>query len=419
MGFAGSPKGIVMAFERPTLSELIDRIQEDFVSRLTLAGAVLRRSVVYVLSRVIAGAAHMLHGHLDYLSRQLFPDQSDEVYLLRQGGLFGIDRNSPEFATGNVIFWGTNGTAIPISTVLVRSDAATFEVDAEVTIATLTAWAGATAYTVGQLRRNGGIIYQCITAGTSAGSGGPTGTDADITDNTVHWSHIATGTAAVIGAVTATEADEDGNCDSGTSLTFESPVASVNSTCTVDYDGLSGGTDEEDIEDYRERVIERMRSAPHGGSSADYVAWAKEVSGVTRAWVYPQELGVGTVTVRFVRDDDDDLIPSAGEVTTVQDYIDELRPVTADVTVAAPVSVALDFEIELTPDTSDIRAAVEAELEDFLARVAEPGEDLLLSQISTAIGNAEGVVDFVLTDPAADVTHSTGQLATMGTVTWL
>lgn len=34
---------------------------------------------------------------------------------------------------------------------------------------------------------DGGRTYICITGGTSAGSGGPTGEGTDITDNTVHW----------------------------------------------------------------------------------------------------------------------------------------------------------------------------------------------------------------------------------------
>ena len=50
------------------------------------------------------------------------------------------------------------------------------------------AWAGATAYAVGQIVSNGGYQYICSVAGTSAGSGGPTGQGmAPITDNTVTW----------------------------------------------------------------------------------------------------------------------------------------------------------------------------------------------------------------------------------------
>lgn len=49
------------------------------------------------------------------------------------------------------------------------------------------AWADSTAYAVGDVVVNGSSAYECITAGTSAGSGGPTGTGADITDGGAHW----------------------------------------------------------------------------------------------------------------------------------------------------------------------------------------------------------------------------------------
>lgn len=50
------------------------------------------------------------------------------------------------------------------------------------------AWATSHSYAVGNLVTSGGQIYRCITAGTSATSGGgPTGTASDIPDGTVHW----------------------------------------------------------------------------------------------------------------------------------------------------------------------------------------------------------------------------------------
>jgi hypothetical protein len=55
------------------------------------------------------------------------------------------------------------------------------------------AWAGSTAYTVGEYVKNDtGPIknYICTTAGTSAAAGGPTGTSSAITDGTVVWSYV-------------------------------------------------------------------------------------------------------------------------------------------------------------------------------------------------------------------------------------
>jgi hypothetical protein len=49
------------------------------------------------------------------------------------------------------------------------------------------AWVGNTAYTTGLYRANGVNIYKCVTGGTSAASGGPTGTGTGITDGTAEW----------------------------------------------------------------------------------------------------------------------------------------------------------------------------------------------------------------------------------------
>lgn len=349
-----------MAFLRPTLTELADRITQDLVTRMEIGSAVLRRAIVRVHALAMAGAAHMMHGHLEHLSKQIFPDLSEDDYLVRQAALFGLSIRAAEFAVGTVEFTGVNGTVIPEDTVLLRDDGAEYKTDAEVTIA------------------------------------------AGVAD----------------AAVTAVLAGAGGNADAATVLTLESPIAGVDSEATVDGDGLSAGSDEETVAQLRTRLLERLRNPPHGGTAADYVAWAKEVPGVTRAWCYPMELGLGTVTVRFTRDDDVSIIPSAPEIEAVQEHIDELRPVTADVTVVAPIAAPLDFTLHIEPDNSATRAAVEAELEDLILRTSEPAGTTLLSQIEVAVGVAEGIEDFTIWSPTTDTIRPTGQLTTMGTITW-
>ncbi len=410
------------SFTRPTLAELVDRVQSDFVSRLEMVTAILRRSVVYVLARVIAGAVHMLHGHLDWVSRQIFADQSEREYLVRDAAVRGVAPTAATFATGTVTVTGTNTTVIPIDTVLLRSDGEEYTVDAEVIVATLTAWVNTTGYTVGQLRRNSGNIYICITAGTSAGSGGPTTTAADITDGTVHWRYIAAGSAAISAAVTASTAGADPTLTIADLLTFESPISGADSTAPVATS--EDGSDEEGTEAFRARYLAFLRLPPEGGADHDYEAWALEVAGVTRAWVYPLEDGAGTVTVRFVRDDDVSIFPSGGEVSDVQDHLDEEAPITAEVTAEAPVDAPVAFTLEITPDNSDTRDAVEAELTDLFRREAAPGDGagfgtILLSDIETAVRQAAGITDRIVTVPAADVVPALGELSTVGVITWV
>jgi uncharacterized phage protein gp47/JayE len=350
-----------MAFERPTLAALVKRAIADIELRLTGSDARLRNSFENVIARVVAGAAHGLHAHLLFLSKQIFPDTAESNFLRRWASIFDVTPKDPAFAQGNLVITGVDTTSIPAGTEWQRADGVSFTTDAIAAIS---------------------------------------------------------GSSATV-AITATEAGADGNTDASTSFTIVTPITDIDSTATVDGSGLTGGADAEDDDALLSRLLIRLRTPPSGGGPNDYVAWALEVSGVTRAWEYPQELGVGTVSVRFVVDGEADIIPAAAKVTEVQTYIDALAPVTADVTVVAPVDTPLAMTISITPDTAAIRTAVEAELEALMLRSAEPGGTIYLSQINEAISLAEGETDHTLTVPAADVTHTTGQLATLGTITWV
>lgn len=59
------------------------------------------------------------------------------------------------------------------------------------------AWLANTVVVLNQMASNGGNLYICTTAGTTAASGGPTGTGSGITDGTAVWAYVQPGTASV------------------------------------------------------------------------------------------------------------------------------------------------------------------------------------------------------------------------------
>lgn len=357
-----------MPFARASLSELITRVKGDLRGRLEINNQLLRRAMADVLGTVWAGAVHTVYGFVDWASRQLFAGTADSDVMLRRAALYGIVPVAATFATGNVTITGTNGSMVLAGEIL-RLDAAT--------------------------------TYEVTTGGT-----------------------ISAGTATLV--VTAVLAGAAGNLPETTELTFESPVAGVNSTATVATGGLTGGTDAQGPDVVLERYLLRLRQPPEGGADQDYVAWTLAASGAsaTRAWTYPNENGLGTVVVRFVNDNGTPTIfPTGGQVTAAQTALDAERPITAVVTAAAPTNLSVAFTIALTPSNADTQAAVTAQLTDLMARVAEPGDGagrgtVLLSAIRTAIGISAGVTDYTLTVPSADVVPAVGQLATVGTITW-
>ena len=345
-------------FDRPTLQVLADRIRGDILTRMN-ADDVLRRSDAEVYARVEALAMHTLYGYVDWIKDQLFADTCSESMLERHATFWKVPRKVAAAATGNATFSTAIGATIPAGTLLRALD---------------------------------GVEYETTASATAV-------------------------SASTVVAVEAVSAGAAGNRASGQNLLLVQPIDGVQTT--VVCGDLSGGADVEAVSAWRARILAAMRKPPAGGTENDYVQWALEVPGVTRAWAYALEMGLGTVVVRFVRDDDVSLIPDAGEVAAVQAYIDALRPITADVTVVAPTASPVNFTISITPDTAEVRAAVQAELEDLLLRESEPGGTLLLSHIREAVSLAAGETDSEVTVPAADVVKTTGQIATMGTITWV
>lgn len=350
-----------MPFIRPSLTQVVDRIKKDLEDKLTGGSPALRRSVIAVISRVFGAASHILHGHLDWISRQILPDTSDEDILLRQGSMYGVVRIPAVYAERDVEFTGANGSTIPAGTELQRSDGVIYTTDALATI-------------------SGGIA-------------------------TVH--------------ITAQDAGDEGNVDTAVILQLVSPLVGIDNEAEVQSTNAVEGEDQEDIEAYRLRVLFRIQNTPQGGAAADYIRWALEVPQVTRAFVFPVHLGPGTVGLSFVLDNEDPIIPDAPKVAEVQAYIDARRPVTVDFLAFAPVASPVNFTIDLlVNDTAEIRAAVEAELRDLLVREAEPGSPILLTHIHEAISIAAGEYDHTLAVPAANLPGITNTIYTFGMITW-
>ncbi|MEL6431760.1 MAG: baseplate J/gp47 family protein [Planctomycetota bacterium] len=349
-----------MTFRRPTLASLTALAEAELRNRLG-AGPFLRRSVFAVLARVMAGLAHSANGFLEYAVRQILPDQADAEFLERHGSLRGVTRKPATFATGAAALTGNTDAAVPEGTVLQRADGARYITRAPATIP------------------------------------GPEGVLVDIEAE-------APGAAA--------------NAPSGTAVTLSSPVAGVAAEGTLSL--VEGGQDAETDDELRARVLEVWRQQPHAGTEADYVRWALEVPGVTRAYAYGRTPTVGQVAVYVVADGAaDGPAPSLALREEVQTYIDERRPVAARVSVLAPAVTPLAFSIEVSPSTATVRARVEQALADFLEAEARPGGILQASRIREAISATVGEESHRIVAPAGDIAIAPGELVVLGAVSWL
>lgn len=357
--------------EIPTFREIRIQAQQDLN---TEADGALRAALINAIAYALAGIVYLFFKTLQFLSRQLFLDQAEEKFALLWASIFGVDPTPATAATGEVQITGTIGST----------------------------WLGGEV-----LRRADGVEYTIDAPGEMTG----------IEEATV--------------TVTAVEAGEDGNCDVDTDLVFVSPPAGIDAEAiVVDEDGLSGGFEVETPAAVQARALEQIRAPRRGGSEADYVIWAKQVSGVGAAYARGSFLGIGTVLVVIAQEWDptepgDTPVPSDELIAAVEEHFESLKPAGLHgVFVQPPTLTELDPYIALTTDTAEIRAAVERSLALALARV-EPGNTAYYDDLVEAINRASGeehhrlYVDdgsgnYGVHDTVVGYTH----LLVPGTITW-
>jgi len=378
-----------MPWPRPTLTQLrADAISDINSSDLPNADGLLRRSVLRVLAWVMAGLAHLHYGYLDWISRMAVPFTAAAEWLEAWAALPGITRTAATAATGSATFSGTPTTPIPAGTLMARGD---------------------------------GYTYQTTASGTIGGG-------STATVPIVAWST----------SLAAPATGSDGNADASTPLTISNPIAGVTSVGAA-AGAITGGAEAESDDSLRDRMLAAFASPAHGGSAADYVAWARAVSGITRAWTSRNGVGPGTVVVYVMLDvaqsahngfpqgtngvateETRDPGTATGDQLTVANAIWPLQNVEALVYVLAPVAQPLAFSIiGLDPDTAPIRAAIAVALADLLVRKGSPLADIAVAQsdVDAAILAVDGVVSFSL-GGSWPVTPAAGSLLTVGVITY-
>ena len=353
-----------MPFDRPTLGELRQRIANDLMNKLPGADTRLRVNNLRAFSEVEAGSAHLLYGRLEWSFRQLFPDTAESEFLDRWASIWGVQRIPASGASGPATWTADPGARLLEGAIVQRAD---------------------------------GVRYSIRDSVSEDGSGLIT---------------------AMLDAVTLGSISD---ALAGTQLALLTTFAGVAVQGVVADPGLAGGADQQSDALLLQAVLMRIQLPPHGGAAFDYVRWALEVPGVTRAWCYPIELGPGTVTVRFMMDDvrAPTGIPLPADVAIVAAYIDPRRPVTADVHVVAPIALPIPVAIsQLQPDTPEIRDAIFASLTQMLLDEAEPGQPIYLSQWSTAIGITAGVERFVMDEPSVQTNPAPGEIVMLAGVSY-
>lgn len=370
-----------MPYQRPTLTELQQQVASDIASSVPGSDPLLRFANLKITGRVQAGLAHQHYGYIDYIAKQAVPWTSTGEYLAAWGALRNTFQKGPSVAKGVVPFTGVPGTLIRAGTSGARGDGVTYTSQADATV---------------QPNGIANVSFSADQAGAA------------------------------------------GNCDAGTVITLGIAIPGVQSSGAASA-AFTGGADAEEEDDFSERVMGAYQATPQGGAAGDYLIWALGVTGVTRAWIARNGFGAGTVVVYVMFDDaqaahggfpqgTDGVATgdqsrgtvATGDQLTVANAIFPLQPVTALVYVCSPIPNPINFTITGLSGVSDAtKAAVSAAIVGVFRTNGTPGGTIDMSDINSAIGAIPGTSGFVITSPAGNITNTTGQIPTLGTIAYL
>ena len=311
----------------------------------------------------VAAQIYGLYVQAEWVDRQCFPQTAVGEFLDKHAQLRGLERRAATAATGAIRFSTDSAAAtdlvIPAGTVCLTAGAVRFETTQEAVLA-----AGSTSVDV---------PAQAVEPGTAGN--------------------------AAAGAIRAMA------------------VAPVGIGACTNPAGFSGGTDEEDDEALRTRVLETYQRMPNGANAAFYQQGAMSFPQVAAATVIPRPRGVGSVDVVIATAAG---TPDQSLLAEVEDYFEARREIAVDVQVKAP-------EVESVTVTARIRPAAGTDGEVVCQAVEEAvqswfdgrllGRDVLRAKLGDLIFSVDGVENYVLDAPAADVTVDSGTLPRLASVT--
>ena len=310
----------------------------------------------------LAAQVYSLYVQADWVTRQAFPQTAEGEYLDRHAQLRGLERKAAVAARGTVRF--TAGEA--------------WESQREIPEGTV-----------------------CMTAGlirfetTQAGVLSPGELTADV-------------------PVRALEAGTAGNVAAGAIVSMA--VAPMGISSCTNPEPCAGGADGEGDEQLRERILDTFRRLPNGANAAFYEQEALSFDQVAAATVIPRPRGVGSVDVVVSTLAG---IPDQQLLTELQDYFEQRREIAVDVQVRSPQTRTVDVTVQVAAqggwDAAQARANVKAALESWFDGKLL-GQDVLLARLGSLIYQCEGVENYAILAPAADLAMGEDELPRLGTL---
>lgn len=343
-----------------SVEELYAELAADFAQRTGMEVGASGDMAVRMYA--LAAQLYSLYAHSEWVARQCFPQSAAGEYLERHAQIRGITRREAAKSEG-VLRFGVE----------------------EARSTDLTIPAGTVCMTAGLVR-------------------------FETTEAVV----LAAGMLFVDAAARAVESGTAGNVGAGTVLSMA--VAPVGVSWVNNPQPFGGGTDQEDDEALRERVLESFQRLPNGANAAFYEQGALSFAEVAAVDVIPRARGRGSVDVVLATSAG---VPGEELIRTVQAWFETRREIAVDVLVRAPnvrtVNVQVSVQSQEGADGMAIRDAVKQALVSWF-NGKQLGKSVLLAKLGRVIFEVDGVENYAIVTPTADITVEQGELPVLGTL---
>lgn len=213
----------------------------------------------------------------------------------------------------------------------------------------------------------------------------------------------------------AVDSGEEGNVPAGSVVVLT--ACPVGITGCTNPAAFSGGSDSENDESLRSRVLESYLRLPNGANAAWYEQSAMSHEGVAAAQTVGRARGVGTVDVYIATEAG---LPDAELLEEVRSDLQEKREIAVDVEVLSPEAESVDVTVEIAVAENSSFEAVKPLAEQAVTGLFTGqllGKPVLLAELGRRIYAVEGVGNYHISSPAADVTGGEGKLPVLGTLT--
>ena len=319
----------------------------------------IKTSDIYIKLKVLAAQLFTLQSKLEWTKNQVFPQTATGKYLDYHAQTRGLTRKKPSSASGILTFSlakpAENNITIPVNTLCFSP------LKPDVKFATTSA----ATITKGEL--NIDIPAKCTTQGTIS------------------------------------------NTEANSITKIVNPPQGIE--LVTNKTEFLGGTNQEDDNDLRKRLLDNFENISNGCNSAYYHNLAMNYDGVSSVNVIPRNRGRGTVDIIIATNK-----PTDELAQKIKTYIQEKKEINVDIDVliAKPkkITIDLNLDVDSTYNFTDVSTNTTNIIKNFIhnLKVAQP---LNLAALGAKIFEIKGVKNYKFSTPEKDVFLNKDEIITL------